>query len=184
MGQSIFIKILLCHSSCHHRHSAECGMASFVGHVKSTATVLLFVCNNDSVLPLLQQPYHCDLDVMTVNCLTPNGEEPGECDYKFAASCSNVEELAEFDYRGDIKSNHASQSSDDKDDLYWGPKLQPTTDHDNCDHSNANPDCDNTNCNITYSSIHSDPNTDILSPDDDNDRSLYGAALPDRVEHR
>ncbi|KIM77665.1 hypothetical protein PILCRDRAFT_90985 [Piloderma croceum F 1598] len=101
--------------------------------------------NSDSVLPMLQQPYHHDLDVMTVDRLTPKGEEPDV-------------ELVEFDYGGDIKSNCASQSGNDdlEDDLYWGPKLQPMADHNDCDHSNPNPNCDNTNCNITYSSTHSD----------------------------
>ena len=79
--------------------------------------------NNDSVLPILQQPYHHDSDAMTVDHLTPNGEEPGEHDYEFTASGSNVEELTEFDYGGDIRSNHTSQSSTDEDDLYWGLKL-------------------------------------------------------------
>jgi hypothetical protein len=57
--------------------------------------------------------------------------------------------------------------------------LQPTTDHDDHNQSNADPDCDNANCNIAYSSIHSDQNADISSLDDDNDRSLYGTALPE-----
>ena len=76
-------------------------------------------------------------------------------------------------------SDRASQSSDDKDDLYWDPKLLPTTDHNDCDHSNPDPDCDNNNHNVAYSGIHSDPNPDFPSPDDDNNRSLYGAALPE-----
>jgi hypothetical protein len=74
--------------------------------------------NNDSVLPLLQQPYHHDLDVMTVDHLTSNGEEPNEHNYKFTASHSNVEGLVEFDYGGDITSNCTSKSSNNKDDLY------------------------------------------------------------------
>ena len=90
--------------------------------------------------------------------------------------CENVEELTEFDYGGDIKSNRGSQSNDE-DNLYWGPKLLPTTDHDGHDHSNPNPDRDNDDHNVAYSGIHSDPSADILSPDNDNNQSLYSAAL-------
>jgi hypothetical protein len=135
--------------------------------------------NNDSVLPTLQQAYHHNSDAMILDRLTLEGEEPGECDYEFGAAFSDAEELAEFDYGEDIKSDRASQSSDDEDDLYWGPKLQPTADRNDCDHSNPNPDRDNTNRNITHSSTHSNRNADVPSPDNDDEGSLYGAALPE-----
>ena len=135
--------------------------------------------NNDFVLPTLQQPYYHDSDVMTVDRLTPEGEEPGKHDYEFAAAFSDVEEPAEFNYAEDIKSDRASQISDDEDDLYWGPKLQPTADHNDCGCSSPNPNRDNTNRNSTYSSAHSNQNTDIPPLDNDNEGSLYGAALPE-----
>src|ERR1700734_2771848 len=89
----------------------QCGTP--FGHAKSTATLCYsFITtmssddsppNNDPMLPTLQQAYHHDSDVMILDRLTPEGEEPGGHDYEFAAAFSDVQEPAEFDYGEDVK---------------------------------------------------------------------------------
>jgi hypothetical protein len=85
---------------------------------------------NMSELPLLQQFYHQESDAIVVERLTPEEEEPGVSNYEFS-DLPSFEDAAEFDYPEAIQSDRASQSGDDEDNLYWGPREIPvhSTDH-------------------------------------------------------